>query len=82
MCGTANYVAPEILNSKGYGLEVDVWAFGVILYTLLVGKAPFGATEVKTTYRKIKQNSYEFPDSVKISQEAKDIIKKILNPDP
>ena len=82
MCGTANYVAPEVLNSKGYGMEVDIWALGVIIYTLLVGKTPFGTTEVKTTYRKIKQNSYEFPDSIKISQKSKDLIKRILNPDP
>lgn len=63
-------------------MEVDIWALGVIIYTLLVGRTPFGTTEVKTTYRKIKQNSYEFPDSIKISQNAKDLIKRILNPDP
>jgi serine/threonine protein kinase len=63
ICGTPNYIAPEILSGKaGHSFEVDIWAYGVIMYTLLVGKPPFETTDVKLTYRKIKANSYTFPD--------------------
>lgn len=41
ICGTPNYIAPEILESKGHSYEVDVWSFGIILYTLSFGRPPF-----------------------------------------
>ena len=47
-------IAPEILSGRRYSFEIDIWSFGVILYTLLVGKPPFQTTDVKLTYRKIK----------------------------
>ncbi len=40
-CGTPNYIAPEILNETGHGFEVDIWAVGIMLYALVVGKPPF-----------------------------------------
>jgi len=59
VCGTPNYIAPEILESRsGHSYEVDVWSFGVIAYTLLIGKPPFETSDVKTTYRRIKMNAY------------------------
>ena len=55
ICGTPNYIAPEILDGKnGHSYEVDVWSLGVILYTMLIGKPPFETTDVKATYRKIR----------------------------
>ena len=47
VCGTANYVAPEVLGKKGHSYEVDVWSLGCILYTLLVGNPPFQTQTVK-----------------------------------
>lgn len=83
ICGTPNYIAPEILDGKqGHSYEVDIWSFGVILYTMLIGKPPFEASDVKATYRRIKANAYSFPDRVIISSNAKDLITKILNLDP
>ena len=41
ICGTPNYIAPEILESKGHGCEVDIWSFGVIAYTMAYGRPPF-----------------------------------------
>jgi polo-like kinase 1 len=49
LCGTPNYIAPEVLGQRGHSYEVDVWSVGVILYTMLVGKPPFETSDVKTT---------------------------------
>ena len=83
ICGTPNYIAPEILEAKqGHSYEVDIWSLGVILYTMLIGKPPFETSDVKTTYRRIRMNAYTFPDHVHISDSAKDMITKILTNDP
>ena len=83
ICGTPNYIAPEVLDGKqGHSYEVDIWAIGVIIYTLIIGKPPFETSDVKTTYRKIKMNAYSFPESVPISDPAKNLICKIFNLDP
>ena len=84
VCGTPNYIAPEILENKhsGHSYEVDYWAIGVIVYTLLIGKPPFETEDVKETYKKITADSYEFPSNVFISDEARNFIKEILVIDP
>merc|ERR1712032_314133 len=57
ICGTPNYIAPEVLEGKsGHSYEVDIWSLGVILYTLIIGKPPFETTDVKATYTRIKRN--------------------------
>ena len=82
VCGTPNYIAPEVLYGAGHSYEVDIWAIGVIIYTLLIGKPPFETRDVKTTYIKIKKADFSFPITSKISLGAKNIIKKILILDP
>jgi polo-like kinase 1 len=83
ICGTPNYIAPEVLEGKtGHSYEVDVWSLGVIIYTLIIGKPPFETTDVKTTYDRIKKNSYSFPDHVAISDAARELITRILSKDP
>ena len=83
ICGTPNYIAPEILSGKhGHSYEVDVWSIGVIIYTLLIGKPPFETKDVKTTYKRIRMNAYSFPEHVTISAEARKLIKSILVTDP
>ena len=82
VCGTPNYIAPEVLYGAGHSYEVDIWAIGVIIYTLLIGKPPFETRDVKTTYTKIKKADFSFPITSKISLAAKNIIKKILILDP
>ena len=83
ICGTPNYIAPEILHSNiGHSYEVDIWSFGVLMYTMLVGKPPFAANDPKLTYSKIKSGFYNFPDSIPLSPQAKDLISKILVIDP
>ena len=83
VCGTPNYIAPEILDGKtGHSYEVDIWSLGVIIYTLIIGKPPFETRDVKTTYKRIKMNAYSFPDNSIISEAAKNLISQILVTDP
>lgn len=83
VCGTPNYLAPEVLSSKaGHGYEVDVWSLGVVLYAMVVGKPPFETPEVKMTYEKIKKVIYSFPEQILLSENVKNLITKIFNADP
>lgn len=84
LCGTPNYIAPEVLNngSKGHSFEVDIWSIGVIMYTLLFGKPPFQSENIDNTYQRIKDNRYVFPQHVKVSGAAKSLIKSILHTRP
>ena len=83
--GSPNYVAPEILSSRrGYGVEVDVWSAGVILYIMLCGYFPFYHEDEAELYRQIKRGEFDMPseDWVGISRPAKDLVKKMLRLDP
>ncbi|XP_054635277.1 serine/threonine-protein kinase PLK1 [Dunckerocampus dactyliophorus] len=80
LCGTPNYIAPEVLCKKGHSFEVDVWSLGCILYTLLVGKPPFETSCLKETYNRIKKNNYAIPWH--INPAASSLIKRMLHADP
>jgi polo-like kinase 1 len=80
MCGTPNYIAPEVLAKKGHSYEVDIWSIGCIMYTLLVGKPPFETKSLKETYSKIRKNDYFIPP--KISNAAQMLIVRLLRADP
>lgn len=81
LCGTPNYIAPEVLEGS-HSFEADLWSLGVILYTLLIGTPPFQTPDLKLTYKRIAENEYSFPGSTPISLEAKQLIQSLLNPIP
>ena len=82
VCGTPNYIAPEVLDGGGHSYEVDIWAIGIIIYLLIVGKAPFETNDIKTTYKCIKSINYKFPENAKISYPAVKLIRRLLVKDP
>lgn len=84
ICGTPNYIAPEVLFDKenGHSYEVDIWSLGVIIYTLLVGVPPFQKKNVKEIYKNIQRNRYTYPSDFEISDSARNLIDSILTTNP
>lgn len=80
LCGTPNYIAPEILNKKGHSYEVDIWSIGCVMYTLLVGTPPFETKSLKETYSKIRKCEYRVPTNIR--KPAADMIVAMLQPEP
>ncbi|XP_035664277.1 serine/threonine-protein kinase PLK1-like [Branchiostoma floridae] len=80
LCGTPNYIAPEVLGKKGHSYEVDAWSIGCIMYTLLCGKPPFETHSLKETYMRIRKNEYFIPQ--RVSPTARALIIKLLQSDP
>lgn len=80
-CGTPNYVAPEVLADRGYdGMAADTWSIGVILFVFLAGYLPFDEPTMSALFRKIQAADFEYPSW--FSKDVKDLLNKILNPDP
>lgn len=80
-CGTPSYMAPEIVGKReNPGAPADVWALGVLLFTMLSGTFPFKANADRELYRLILKGNFEFPQVV--SQGARGLIKKMLQIDP
>ena len=76
-CGTAEYLAPEVLLGQAYGFSVDLWSLGTMIYEMLVGTPPYWAENPQEMYRKIVDaRPVNFPPSV--SKEAADLIIKVL----
>lgn len=80
-CGTPEFIAPEILNNKPHSRMVDYWSFGCLLYLFLFGIYPFYDPEMSKQFDRIKKGQYVFPEEPKVSQEAKNLISKLLKVD-
>ena len=81
--GNSFYIAPEVLKGS-YDEKCDIWSCGVILYTLLSGNLPFYAEEDDEVYKKVLKGKYVFPEKEwkDVSDEAKKLIKKMLEKNP
>ncbi|KAI0877625.1 hypothetical protein GGS24DRAFT_447028 [Hypoxylon argillaceum] len=93
LCGTPNYIAPEILEKgrKGHDHMVDIWSLGIIMFAMLTSKPPFQSSTTNEIYRRARNRDYEWPEPGSsnkfISEEAKDIVASMLEdadkrPDP
>lgn len=80
LCGTPNYISPEIATRSAHGLESDIWSLGCMFYTLLIGRPPFDTDTVKNTLNKVVLADYEMPTF--LSKEAKDLIHQLLRRNP
>jgi serine/threonine protein kinase len=79
-CGTPDYLAPETIAGTGHSMSVDWWAFGVLLFEMLTGTAPFTTDDPMSTYRRITELDYSFPWF--FDGAAKALINALLTLDP
>ncbi|XP_043594838.1 protein kinase C, brain isozyme isoform X3 [Bombus pyrosoma] len=79
-CGTPDYIAPEIILYQPYGKSVDWWAYGVLLYEMLVGQPPFDGEDEEELFAAITEHNVSYPKS--LSKEAREICKAFLTKNP
>ncbi|KAL0903494.1 hypothetical protein M5K25_027880 [Dendrobium thyrsiflorum] len=78
MCGTLDYLPPEMVESVEHDASVDIWSLGVLCYEFLYGVPPFEAKEHSDTYRRIVEVDLKFPSNPIVSSASKDLISKML----
>ncbi|KAG5536771.1 hypothetical protein RHGRI_024261 [Rhododendron griersonianum] len=80
MCGTTEYMAPEILLSKGHNKDADWWSVGILLFEMLSGKPPFTHTNRKKLQERIINEKVKLPP--RLTSEAHSLLKELLQKDP
>lgn len=80
LCGTLDYLPPEMVENRRHDEKVDLWGLGVLCYEFLVGKPPFEAPTSEETHKRISKVDLQFPSHV--SAGARDLISKLLKHDP
>ena len=79
-CGTAEYIAPELLKGVAYGVEVDWWSYGILIYEMINGRTPFYDKNKKLMYYRIMHNRPQFPSDL-FTADAAEIILGLLTVD-
>ncbi|KAJ3267786.1 hypothetical protein HK104_005619 [Borealophlyctis nickersoniae] len=79
-CGTAEYLAPEVLTGQGYGKAVDWWSLGILFYEMTTGLPPFYSENTNLMYKKILHNQLMFPPG--FSDKAQFLVRGLLERDP
>lgn len=77
LCGTLDYLPPEMVEGHDHDSNVDVWSLGVLCYEFLCGVPPFEAEGHSETYKRILKVDLKFPPKLRISDGAKDLIGKV-----
>jgi len=80
LCGTPNYIAPEVLAKKGHSTASEVWSIGCMVYALMCGAPPFETESVTSTYQLISNCDYKIPSHVSVL--GKEFLQSMLCPDP
>jgi len=80
LCGTPDYLAPEVVSGQGHGKGVDWWTLGILIYEMLASYPPFYDEDPMKTYAKIMHGHVSFP--MHFSKAAIDLIKSLLHPKP
>ncbi len=80
VCGTNEYIPPEVINGAKYNYNFDWWGFGIIIYELLFGHPPFVDQSKSHLFKKIKDSEPNY-DKVKISKEGKELMQQLLKKD-
>uniref|UniRef100_A0A1I7ZNH8 Polo kinase n=1 Tax=Steinernema glaseri TaxID=37863 RepID=A0A1I7ZNH8_9BILA len=78
VCGTPNYISPEVLAQRGHSLWSEAWAIGCIFYFMLVGIPPFETESLGETYSRIRAGKFYFPSNVYITGYARQLIETLL----
>lgn len=82
LCGTLDYLPPEMIEGKTHDEKVDLWSLGVLCFEFLVGKPPFETKSHEETYRKISRVEYTYPAQSNIGAGAKDLVARLLKHNP
>ncbi|XP_061641746.1 aurora kinase A [Phyllopteryx taeniolatus] len=82
LCGTLDYLPPEMIEGKTHDEKVDLWSLGVLCYEFLLGKPPFETKSHEDTYRRISRVEYSYPSQSSVSVLAKDLISLLLKHNP
>ena len=80
VCGTPEYMAPEIILNKGHDKAVDWWTLGILIYEMLVGFPPFEGADPMALYKTIVANDVRFP--TKVAPQPQELVKRLLSSDP
>lgn len=80
MCGTLDYLSPEVVEGRDHTEKIDLWSLGVLLYELLVGKPPFEEQTHEETYKRISRIDIRFP--IHVPKNAQNLISSLLKKDP